>query len=225
MAAKQFSIFVEGTDDHDLVMVLVKQLRGTLPHPTIKNTREGQMVTTYLVVEATGDIIFISSTGGWKNLGPKQSFSIRQSRDTGGKTLIVFDADDDPLTRAATLRQQVATDDPDPVLYLFPGPDQAGELENLLFQLVPTVHQSVMDCYDGYEQCLQQLVDAGGVYYNTSSKKRRVYDYVNVMPLEGEQWERHHRKGGQKIFENAAIWNLNSPAIQPLRNFLDQYLG
>lgn len=224
MATRQFNIFVEGTDDHDLILVLVKQMRSTVPHPTIKITREGQVVTTYLLMEVTGDVIFISSIGGWKNLGSKQAFSIRQARDTGGKTLIIFDADEDPAVRAAALRQQIATDEPNPVLYLLPGPDQAGELENLLFQLVPPIHQPVMHCYDGYEQCLQQLVDNGGTYYNTPSKKRRIYDYVNVMPLEGEQWERHHRKGGQKIFENPDIWNLDAPAIQPLRDFLDQYM-
>lgn len=182
------------------------------------------MVTTYLLVETTRDVVFISSIGGWKNLGPKQSFSIRQARDTGGKTLIIFDADEDPATRAATLRQQVAADEPNPVLYLLPGPDQPGELENLLFELVPPVHQSVIYCYDGYEQCLQRLVDSGSTYYNTPSKKRRIYDYVNVMPLEGEQWKRHHQKGGQKIFENTDIWDLNALAIQPLRDFLDRYL-
>jgi hypothetical protein len=224
MAARQFNIFVEGTDDHDLVVVLVKQMRSTVPHPTMAGKREGQMVTTYLLVEVTGDIIFISSIGGWKNLGSKQSFSIKQAREAGGKTLIIFDADEDPATRADALRQQVAADEPEPVLYLLPGPGQPGELENLLFQLVPSLHLPVMQCYDGYEQCLQQLVSNGSVYYNTPSKKRRVYDYVNVMPLEGEQWERHHRKGGQKIFENADIWNLGAPAIQPLRAFLDQYL-
>ena len=224
MATRQCNIFVEGTDDHDLILTLVQQLRATVPHPTIGVKREGQMVTTYLVVEATGDVIFISSIGGWKNLGAKQAFSIRQARDAGGKTLIVFDADEKPEERAATLRQQIAADEPNPLLYLLPGPGQAGELENLLFQLVPPTHQPVMQCYDEYEQCLQQLVANGSAYYNTPSKKRRIYDYVNVMPLEGEQWRRHHQKGGQKIFENANIWNLNAPAIQPLRDFLNQHL-
>lgn len=182
------------------------------------------MVTTYLLVETTQDVVFISSIGGWKNLGAKQAFSIRQAHDTGGKTLIIFDADKDPATRAATLRQQVAADEPNPILYLLPCPDQPGELENLLFELVPPIHQAVMHCYDGYEQCIQRLVDSGSTYYNTPSKKRRIYDYVNVMPLEGEQWKRHHQKGGQKIFENIDIWDLNALAIKPLRDFLDQHI-
>ena len=220
MAIRQFNIYVEGTDDHDLVLVLVKELRTTVPNPTIRNTREGQKVTTYLTATATGDTILISSIGGWENLGSSQSVPIQQARDSGGKTLIIFDADEAPAQRAATLKERIAADEPDPALFLFPGPDQVGELEDLLLQLVQPAHQGVMACYDGYEQCLQQLVADGQDYYNTPSKKRRIYDYVNVMPLIGTERERHHHKGGQKIFENSNMWNLNAPAIQPLRDFL-----
>ncbi|SDY40311.1 DUF3226 domain-containing protein [Hymenobacter psychrophilus] len=225
MANKQFNIYVEGTDDHDLVLVIVKQLRATVPNPNIKITREGQIVTTYLIVEDTADTILISSIGGWANLGKKQSVSIQQARDSGGKTLIVFDADEAPAQRAAILKEQIATDEPAPALFLFPSPNQPGELEDLLLQVVQPAHQAIMTCYDGYEQCLQQLVNNGQDYYNTPSKKRRIYDYVNVMPLEGAEWDRHHKKGGQKIFENPSLWNLNAPAIQPLRDFLNQHLS
>lgn len=225
MATRQFNIFVEGTDDHDLIEVLVTQLRATTPHPTIEKTRKGQDVTTYLVVESTGDVVFISSVGGWENLGSKQSFSIREARDSGGKTLIVFDADDQPARRAETLKQRITTDEPNPFLYLFPGSNQAGELEHLLFQLVQPAHRRVMDCYDAYERCLQQFADAAGApCYDAPSKKRRIYDYVNVMPLTGKEWERHHKSGGQKIFENPDLWDLNAAAIQPLRDFLNQHL-
>lgn len=224
MATRYFNIFVEGTDDHDLVLVLVKQLRATTPNPTIKNTREGQRVTTYLLLAGSDDVLLISSIGGWQKLGAAQEFSIRQAADTGGKTLIVFDADDLPAQRAETLRQQIIAFDPSPAIFLLPGPGQTGELETLLLRLVPPKHQPVMACYDGYEQCLQGLSADGQPYYNTPDKKRRIYDYVNVMPLAGEDYERHHRKGGQKLFDNANLWDLSAPAIEPLRAFLDQNL-
>jgi|GEM_PF-3364511 len=224
MATRQFNIFVEGTDDHDLVLTLVKELRITTQHPVKRNTREGQRVTTYLQVVSSNDDILISSIGGWHKLGSDQAFPIQQAADSGGKTLIVFDADEAPAQRAQVLRQAVAAYEPAPAIFLLPGFEQAGELEDLLLQLVQPQHQAVMTCYDGYEWCLQGLLPNGQPYYNTPSKKRRLYDYVNVMPLQGDQWERHHRKGGQKIFENTAIWDLNALAIQPLRDFLDQYL-
>jgi len=224
MATRQFNIFVEGTDDHDLVLVLVQALRATAPHPTLKNTREGQRVTTYLQLAGRDDVLLLSSIGGWHKLGKDQGFPIQVAADSGGKTLIVFDADAAPAQRAADLRQRIAAYDPAPAVFLLPGSGQPGELETLLLQLVPPRHQAVMACYDGYEQCLQGLASGGRPYYNTPSVKRRLYDYVNVMPLTGEQWERHHRKGGQKIFENPDLWDLQAPAIQPLRDFLAQHL-
>ena len=224
MATRQFNIFVEGTDDHDLVLVLVKQLRATTPHPTIGNTRKGQQVTTYLRITGGDDEIIISSIGGWEKLGADQAFLIQQAADNGGKTLIVFDADEAPAQRTEALKQRIAAYEPAPAIFLLPGPNQAGELENLLLQLVQPQHQAVMTCYDGYEQCLQRLSINGQPYYNTPSKKRRLYDYVNVMPLEGEEWDRHHKKGGQKIFENVDLWDLTAPAIQPLRAFLDHHI-
>jgi len=224
MAIRQFNIFVEGTDDHDLILVLVKQLRNIIPHPAKKSIREGQRVTTYLRVNGSDYDILISSIGGWQKLGADQAFSIQQAADNGGKTLIVFDADADPIERAETLKQAITAYEPNPAIFLLPSPQQSGELEDLLLQLVQPQHQAVMTCYDGYEQCLQGLLNTGQLYYNTPSKKRRLYDYVNVMPLAGDEWERHHKKGGQKIFENTDIWDLNAPAIQPLRDFLNQYL-
>ena len=181
-------------------------------------------MTTYLRVAGSDDDLLISSIGGWHKLGADQAFSIQQAADSGGKTLVVFDADEAPAQRAQVLRQAIAAYEPAPAIFLLPGFEQAGELEDLLLQLVQPHHQAVMTCYDGYEQCLQGLLVNDQPYYNTPSKKRRLYDYVNVMPLQSDQWERHHKKGGQKIFENPDLWDLNAPAIQPLRDFLDLYL-
>jgi hypothetical protein len=206
------------------VLVLVQALRATAPHLTLKNTREGQRVTTYLRLTGSDDVLLLSSIGGWHKLGKDQGFPIQVAADSGGKTLIVFDADADPAQRATDLRQRIAAYDPNPAVFLLPGLQQTGELETLLLQLVHPRHQAVMACYDGYELCLQGLASGGQPYYNTPSLKRRLYDYVNVMPLTGEQWERHHKKGGQKIFENPDLWDLNAAAIQPLRNFLAREL-
>lgn len=225
---RQFNIFVEGMDDHDLLLVLVQQLKTVQPHPTKASSRQNGEATTYLQLLPGGDTLLIASTGGWSKLGKNQAFFMQEARDFGGRTLVVFDADYDTpehenggyVQRRAALLSKVAPYDPAPEVFLFPEPNQDGDLEKLLLQLVQ--HQRVMSCYDGYEACLSQYPNAAGngPYYNAPSKKRRLYDYVNVMPLEGEEWDRHHKKGGQKIFENPGLWNLNALAIQPLRDFL-----
>ena len=234
MATRQFNIFVEGTDDHDLLLALVQQLKSVGPHPTKASSRQNGEATTYLQLLPAGDTILIASTGGWSKLGKNQAVFMQEARDFGGRTLVVFDADYDTpaheaggyAQRQAALLQKLQPFDPAPAVFLFPQPSRDGDLETLLLELVQPRHERVMTCYDDYETCLSQYLDATGTapYYNAPSKKRRIYDYVNVMPLAGEQWERHHRKGGQKIFENPDLWDLAAPAIQPLREFLASQL-
>lgn len=221
-------------DDHDLLLALVQQLKPVQAHPTKASSRQNGEATTYLQLNSSGDTILIASTGGWNKLGKNQAFFMQEARDFGGRTLVVFDADYNTVEhedggyaqRQAALLRRITPFDPTPAIFLFPQPSQDGDLETLLLQSVQTQHQRVMTCYDKYEACLSQYPDAAGTapYYNAPSKKRRIYDYVNVMPLADDEWDRHHKKGGQKIFENPDLWDLNSPAIQPLRDFLAQHL-
>ena len=239
MANQQYNIFVEGLDDHDLILALVQKIKTVQLHPTKESSRKGGNVTSYWELPLTADTLVISSTGGWSKLGKNQAVFVREARDFGGRTLVVFDADYDtdstdsttkhesggPEKRRAAILNKLVEFDPNPEIFLFPAPNQSGDLETLLLQLTSPTQQRVMDCYDSYELCLQQFVDAAGEpYYDAPSKKRRIYDYVNVMKLTGEEWERHHKGSGQKIFDNPALWNLDSPAIQPLRAFLDAQL-
>ena len=229
MAMRQFNIFVEGNDDHDLVLALLQELKAVSFDPTKKNRRP----TSYLKVPATEDSILLFATGGWTKLAESEAL-FRQANDSGGLNLIVFDADFDEAkypsggqaNRLAAIQSAVSGFDLNPAVFLFPQPGEDGNLETLLLRLVQPAHQQVMDCYDGYEACLSRCLDAQGqpVYYDTPSDKRRIYDYVNVLPLSPSERERHQEKGGQKIFENPAWWNLHSLAIQPLRSFLNQYI-
>ncbi len=239
MANRQFNIFVEGLDDHDLIRALVQEIKTIQPHPTKVSSRAKGAATTYLQLIPSGDTLLIASTGGWSKLGRNQAVFIQEARDFEGRTLVVFDADYDaddtdsttkhesggPVKRRTAILSKLVDFDPNPEIFLLPAPNQPGDLETLLLQLTNPSQQRVMDCYDGYESCLQQFVDATGEpCYDAPSKKRRIYDYVNVMRLTGKEWENHHKNGGQKIFENPNLWNLNAPAIQPLRDFLASQL-
>ena len=228
MAIRQFNVFVEGHDDHDLVVALLRQRLSVDFDPTRKRER----TATYLRLAPEGDVVLVLATKGWTELA-KSETAFRQAQDSGGQNLVVFDADYDQAKypeggqakRAAAIRSAVAAFAQHFAIFLFPQPAQDGDLETLLLQLTQPAHQRVMDCYDAYELCLRQFLGADGTpYYDAPSKKRRIYDYVNVMPLQGEEWERHHEKGGQKIFENSDLWNLDAPAIQPLRAFLDLHI-
>lgn len=228
MVIRQFNVFVEGHDDHDLVVALLSQR----PLVDFDPTRKRERTVTYLRLAPDGDVVLVLATKGWTELD-KSEVAFRQAQDSGGQNLVVFDADYDlanypeggQVKRAAAIRLAVSAFAQRFVVFLFPQPEQDGDLETLLLQLTQPAHQRVMTCYDAYELCLRQFVNADGQpCYDAPSKKRRIYDYVNVMPLQGKEWERHHEKGGQKIFENPDLWDLNAPAIQPLRDFLDLHI-
>ena len=159
--------------------------------------------------------------------------TLEQAVNSGGRNLVIFDADYDqraypdggPVEREKALRKIISSFDPAPAIYLFPGPTREGNLETLLLELMHPDHTSVLRCYDDYEHCLQGYRDpVSGEPYKAPFDKRRVYDYVNVLPLPPDERERHQERGGQKIFENPRWWVLTHPAIRPLRDFLDQHI-
>lgn len=232
MATKQINIFVEGYDDHDLIVALLYQLKNVRPHPTRLSPRK-QRGTTYLELMPGNITVLIAYTGGWTRL-PSFDNQFREARDSQGRNLIIFDADFDavmypqggPTKRTAAIRDLIAEFEPSPEIYLFPGPNREGNIETLLLSLIHPTHQCVMDCFDLYDECLAQYSDpaTGQRLYYIPSEKRRVYDYVNVLPLSHDERRRHQDEGGQKIFENPEWWNLTAGTILPLRTFLDRYV-
>jgi len=234
LATKQLNIFVEGYDDHDLIIALLYELKGKAirNHPTRLIPKKSRG-TTYLELTPDGTTILVLATGGWTRL-PEYTVQFREAKDSQGRNLIVFDADfaepeypqGGPIQREAAVRELVAAFEPSPELFLFPGPNREGNIETLLLDLIHPTHQRVMDCFDMYDECLAQYKHllTGQQLYHIPSEKRRIYDYVNVLPLSPDERRRHQEQGGQKIFENPSWWNLTADAIQPLRIFLDSYV-
>lgn len=225
MAMRQINIFVEGHDDHELVVALLHQLIAVRPDPT-RLPKKGERSTTYLLMgEATAETaILVLATGGWTRL-PEKAAPIAQ-RAT--RNLIIFDADTPDLhprggqvARREAVIEQMAGLDPQAYLFLLPDNTRDGNLETLLLDLVQPPHDQVMACFDHYDNCLAHYTTpAGERLYHIPSAKRRVYDYVNVLPLTQPERVRHEEQNGQKIFDNPHWWNLTADAIKPLRQFL-----
>lgn len=234
MATKQINIFVEGYDDHDLIVALLYQLKqGEIRrHPTrlISKKHRG---TTYLELIPDGTTVLVLATNGWTRL-PEYTVQFREARDTQGNNIIIFDADFDkpeyqeggPVKRQAALHKLITEFEPAPKIFLFPEPNKEGNIETLLLELIHPNHQQVMNCFDLYDECLAQYLHptTGQRLYYIPSDKRRVYDYVNVLPLSPDERRRHQDEGGQKIFDNPLWWNLMADVIQPLRTFLNRYV-
>lgn len=137
----------------------------------------------------------------------------------GGRNLIVFDADtkdtgdgyDSTRKRIlSTFGGDVAIDG----LFLFPNNQDDGIFEDLLEQLMQKEsHKVFIDCFSDYEKCL-------GDKYVSPDLKGKLHTYMSAQKdLTNKQ--RKALGSGQWLFEDSRFWNLESEALNPLRQFLN----
>lgn len=226
----QFNIFVEGEDDQELVTALLRDMGKT---GAWRNTAD-------LVRQADtpAGMITVYQTRGWTNLGAEEWQPIlQQGRDVGVTNLIVFDADRATnassgvaipgggfTARRTELARQAAAGELDFEVFLLPTNSADGNLEDLLAHLIQPEHQQVLECFNAYETCMRGCTAPNGQRYRLPVEKSRFFAYIEAMPLTGAERKAQKSRGGNKFFGNAAYWNLDAPAIQPLRDFLNQHL-
>lgn len=138
----------------------------------------------------------------------------------GGKNLIVFDAD--TLATGcgfAATRQRINQELSDngmqaDGIFLFPDNAQDGIFENLLEELMQkTIHERWLNCDSDYEACL-------GDCYLTPDVKGKLFTYISAQKSLSNT-KRKALGSGQWQFNNTQYWNLNAPALQPLKDFLN----
>lgn len=229
------NIFVEGYDDHDLLIALLEQMQLATLDPFTGAGRK-RATTTYLTLTSGAGRVMVSATQGWTQIvksGSPLPEMLRAAAPEDGRNLLIFDADTvadhehgGPTARREELQRLVGALPVTPSIFLFPDDTQEGNLETLLLRLAHTDHAAITACLDQYDSCLLAHREVGTqepLYY-APAPKRRVFAYVNALPLSPAERKRHEDQGGQKIFENPRWWDLTHPAIQPLRDFLDQHI-
>jgi hypothetical protein len=95
-------------------------------------------------------------------------------------------------------------------LFLMPNNKDAGVLEDLLKKLT-TPKSPVFACMERYKKCLRE----NGVK-KTPNIKAEIYAYCDAHNLFAN---------GKANYAKAQYWNLQSPALTPLKNFLTKGLG
>ena len=99
-----------------------------------------------------------SETGGYTKLRKEDSINaLRQNTDAGGKNLVIFDADDDCEARRKELLAIQEEFGVEFELFLLPNDKDAGELEDMLEQIINPNNQPVMDCWATYEGELEKV--------------------------------------------------------------------
>ena len=138
---------------------------------------------------------------------------LRSRKGKGATNLVVLDAngDFDSCRKAVEEKKAIplAFDD----YFLLPNHRDSGCLETLLESVVVKAHRGIFECFDDYEKCIKEK----SAEYNTPDLKARIYAYCEALTSEGNQ--------EKQDYCNSAHWNLDSPALDPLKKFLRKHLS
>lgn len=166
-------------------------------------------------------------TGGYQKLRKEDSINaLKQNTDAGGKNLVIFDADDDPETRRKELLAIKEEFGVEFELFLLPNNKDAGELEDLLENIINPNNQPVMDCWQTYEGELRKvrIPTKTPPTLTIPAKKTKIYAYLETL-LGKSRSQKKLIKDANRNYENTQHWNLDTEYLEPLKEFLYKSLS
>ncbi len=136
----------------------------------------------------------------------------RISSDQGLRNLVIFDSDLSFASKQQSLDVQKAQHSIEFDSFLFPNNRDNGALEDLLEQIVPENNRYIFGCFDRYLECLRA--------YNTDNlnlppMKTKIFAYTELL--------NQPSKIDQRDYLNEQVWDLHSPAVLPLFQFLETH--
>ena len=163
-----------------------------------------------------------SDTGGYMKLRKEDAINaLRQNTDAGGKNLVIFDADDDCEARRNELLSIQDEFGVEFELFLLPNNKDAGELEDMLEQIINPNNQPVMDCWATYESELGKvrIPTKTPPTLTIPAKKTKIYAYLETL-LGKTRSQKKLIKDANRNYENTEHWNLDAEYLEPLKEFL-----
>jgi hypothetical protein len=163
-----------------------------------------------------------SDTGGYQKLRKEDAINaMKQNTDAGGKNLVIFDADDDCESRRKELLAIQEEFGVEFELFLLPNNKDAGELEDMLEQIINPNNQPVMDCWATYEGELKEvrIPTKTPPTLTIPAKKTKIYAYLETL-LGKSRSQKKLIKDANRNYENTEHWNLDAKYLEPLKEFL-----
>lgn len=157
-------------------------------------------------------------TGGWTRLFERKNIiELQRVQDEDGVSLVIFDADKSLISRRNNLLSEVKENLLNIELFLFPDNISSGDLESLLLSIAnKEKHEAFFRCFDEYINCLQVYSDKYEEKYKKElslpPRKACVFEYLEIHNQETKEEKRD--------YTNATYWNLDSPHLDPLKDFL-----
>lgn len=209
---KRFQIFVEGDAD--------KKFLSDYYHHLFSENAPKNCITH------TGELSN-GKTGGYRKLLDEANLlNMRSNIANGGVNLVIFDADEDFETRRKELLAYKEEYGVEFELFLLPNNKDAGELENLLENIINPNNRQIFDCWENYEQELVKLDIPGRTPppLTTPAKKTKIYGYLEALLGESKSQKKMIKEAERK-YENPLHWNLDAEYLKPLKEFLEMHLG
>ncbi len=166
------------------------------------------------------------ASGGWQKIhaiAPK----IREYIDAGDNVVLIFDADDALNgggfnSRAAAIKEKLTIEALELDIFLFPNNNDDGDFESLMVQCAAVARNGVFQCFETYENCVNGLTTQEEIF-KTPLRKSKFYAYFECIS-ESQVSKDEQRKNKRYFFDYDKYWNLNSPYLTQLQNFLVEKL-
>jgi len=159
----------------------------------------------------------IITVGGKDNL-PNVSNKMRDIELNGGKNVLIFDADTATngggfSSRLSEIKATLTSKDVHAEIFLFPNNHDDGDFETMLDGIANhSSHKLFFDCFSDFEHCVASQ-------YIAPNLKGKLHTYVSSQKGLSKK-QRDNIGKGEWLFEDENLWNLNSPKLQSLKDFL-----
>lgn len=166
------------------------------------------------------------ATGGYTKLKSEEALqAMRKNTNQGGVNLVIFDADEDAETRRKELLAIKEEYGVEFELFLLPNNKEAGELEDMLEQIINPNNQPVMDCWTTYEGELEKvrIPTKTPPTLTIPAKKTKIYAYLETL-LGKSRSQKKLIKDANRNYENTEHWNLDAKYLEPLKEFMEKVL-
>ena len=165
-------------------------------------------------------------TGGYQKLKSEDTIGLmRQNTDMEGINLVIFDADENTESRRAELLAIKEEFGVEFELFLLPNNKDVGALEDLLENIINPNNQSVMDCWQTYEEKLREvrIPSKTPPTLTIPAKKTKIYAYLETL-LGKSRSQKKLIKDANRNYKNTQHWNLDAEYLEPLKEFLENNL-
>lgn len=195
-----------------------------------RNTSEYHFIDTILSSFFSLKEVEIVPMDGISNLFKEAILNqIAQAQIMSDNVLVLADADTVAkewgfAKRKQDIEEKMLVNNVSFSFFLYPNHRDDGDVEVLMESIARRdLHSVFFDCFEDYEKCVSTKKDSmGHSVYNVPDRKGKLHTFISAQKLSNKQRKRIGH--GEWLFDNMNYWNINSLALEPLKEFFQANL-